>query len=121
MKLPNRALTDQDLTKYAKLMKIPHFRGVFMRNALPRGGPRVKESSIINLDDWRGPGTHWVCFRKEGNHVSYFDSFGNLQAPPEVVQYLGSGSIIFYNHERYQNYKDFNCGHLCLRFLKGQL
>ena len=56
--LPKRALTDADLLKYARALKIPNFRGVFMRDALPSGGPRYRESAIINLDDKDGPGTH---------------------------------------------------------------
>lgn len=120
MKLPHRALTDVDLIKYAKLLKIPHFRGVFMRNALPKHGPRKYESAIVNLDDADGPGTHWVAYKKRNNEVMYFDSFGNLQPPLELVNYLGVGSVK-YNYERYQNYNTVECGHLCLKFLKNQL
>ena len=32
VKLPHRALTVADLFKYATALKIPHFRGFFMRN-----------------------------------------------------------------------------------------
>ena len=39
-------------------MKIPHFRRVFMRNALPIIEPRELESAISNLDNKNGPGTH---------------------------------------------------------------
>jgi len=34
-----------------------------MRNALPISGARRNENSIVNLDDARGPGIHWI--RKE--------------------------------------------------------
>lgn len=88
-----------------------------MRDALPPKGPRKRESAIINLDDESGPGTHWVAYRKNGRHVTYFDSFGNLQPPEEVIQYLGEGSDIHYNHQAYQDYKSYRCGHLCLQFL----
>lgn len=120
MKLPRRALTDVDLSKYAKAMKIPHFRGVFMRNDLPESGPRKYESAIVNLDDKDGPGTHWVAYKKSGNDVVYFDSFGNLRPPKNLMEYLGVGSVK-YNHENYQNYDTVVCGHLCLKFLSGQL
>lgn len=120
MMLPRRALTDNDLRKYAKIMKIPYFRGVFMRNALPKTGPKENETAIINLDDKNGPGTHWVAYKKVGNDVLYFDSFGNLQPPIDLVNYLGVGSIR-YNYERLQDWNTFNCGHLCLKFLTGSL
>lgn len=118
--LPRRALTDGDLRKYAKLMRIQYFRGTFMRNDLPKKGPWKNESAIINLDDKQGPGTHWVAYKKLGNDVTYFDSFGNLQPPTDLFNYLRVGSIK-HNYIRYQDWNTFNCGHLCLMFLTGQL
>ena len=64
VKLPHRALTDVDLLKFAESLKIPHFRGVFMRNGLPEGGLYKNESAIVNLDDRNNTGTHWVAFNK---------------------------------------------------------
>lgn len=118
MTLPHRALTNIDLLKYAKIMKIPHFRGVFMRNDLPDSGPRNHESAIINLDDKNGHGTHWVAYKKNGNDVVYFDSFGDLQPPRDLMEYLGVGSVK-YNHKRYQEYDTVIFGHLCLKFLSS--
>jgi len=102
-------------------MSIANFRGVFMRNDLPKTGPRRNESAIINLDDSQGPGTHWCAYRKKGDHVTYFDSFGNLRPPSELIDYLGAGVLIHYNYEPYQSFNSYNCGHLCLRFLQGKL
>lgn len=120
MKLPNRPLSNIDIIKYSKILKIPHFRGVYMRNRLPKNGPLLNEAAIINLDDEDGPGTHWVAYRKSGNEIIYFDSFGNLKPPKELVSYLKAYKIK-YNHQVYQNYDTFNCGHLCLKFLSGNL
>ena len=107
---------------FAKKLDIKHFRGVFMRDELPKTGPWRYEAGVINLDDDDGPGTHWCAYRKAGNMVYYFDSFGNLQPPPEFIKYLGGGShVIRYNHEVYQDFDSFNCGHLCLEFLSGTL
>lgn len=102
-------------------MEIPHFRGVFMKNAMPKNGPRKYESAIVNLDDKEGPGTHWVAYKKKNNQVIYFDSFGNLQPPLDLMKYLGVGSIVNYNHKQYQDYDTVICGHLCLKFLNGEL
>lgn len=104
-------MTDADLLKWAKILKISDFRGVFMRNALPADGPFYNESAICNLDDLKGPGTHWVAYRKKGNKVLYFDSFGDLQPPLDLVLYLNVDEIE-YNHKRYQNFGTYNCGHL---------
>lgn len=114
MKLPKRALTDVDLKRYTK--HIPFFRGVFMRDQIP-DKPKEKECAIINLDSNDGNGTHWVAYKKNGNAVHYFDSFGNLKPPMDLVRYFGVKNKIFYNHKIFQKYNTYNCGHLCIEFL----
>jgi len=52
---------------------------------------RVETRGIVNLDDARSPGTHWVAYAKRDNHVIYFDNFGNLRPPKELVRYFGNG------------------------------
>lgn len=116
MKLPNRALFDVDLIKFAKKLKIPYFRGVFMRDSLPHT-PRRYESAIINLDTQEGSGTHWVAYKKCNDNVNYFDSFGALKPPFELVRYFGDKCKIRFNYNSYQKFNTINCGHLCLEFL----
>lgn len=101
--------------KLAKKYAIPYFRGVFMRDNLPSNGPTINESMIINLDDSHAPGTHWVAVRKRKNQVYYYDSYGDLIPPSEVVKYL-KGNTIFYNYNRDQK-SAVECGHLCIEFL----
>lgn len=91
-----------------------------MRNALPIDGPNYYESAIVNLDDKDGPGTHWVAYKKTGDETMYFDSFGDLQPPRDLLLYLGS-SVVKYNCMRYQSFDTYNCGHLCLQFLSNKL
>ena len=91
-----------------------------MRNTLPKTGPFKNETAIVNLDNEQNPGTHWVAYKKLGNSVIYFDSFGNLRPPLELIKYLKVKDIK-YNHENYQKYDTFVCGHLCLKFLCNQL
>lgn len=115
--MPDRALNNLELIKLAKKLKIPKFRGVFMLNALP-ARPWRQESSIVNLDTTSGNGTHWVCYRKYGDRVDYFDSYGDLRPPVEIQKYL-KGTYISYNRTGYQSIHDNSeiCGHLCLAFL----
>ena len=80
-----RPLSDRDLYEYTKRLRIPYFRGVYMRDALPSTSPWENESAIVNLDDASGPGTHWVCYKKRGDRVMYFDGFGNLRPPIELI------------------------------------
>ena len=101
-----------DLLEFGQ--NIPHFRGVFMRNTLPKT-PKTYECGIVNLDTSSGPGSHWVAYFKRKKHVEYFDSFGNLQPPVEIRKYLGNN--IVYNHERFQKFNTVICGHLCIKFL----
>lgn len=85
-----------------------------MRDTLPKQ-PYQRECGIVNLDSSFGSGTHWVAYKKNKNHKEYFDSFGNLQPPQEIVKYLGKN--IQYNYTQEQNYNSLNCGRLCLKFL----
>jgi hypothetical protein len=119
LKLPKRALTNIDLKRYAKVLNIHNFRGVFMKNSLPKLGVHVNECGIINLDDENGEGTHWVAYKKVGNQAMYFDSYGNLRPPLELIKYLQSKGLckIIYNYKNLQSFNMINCGHLCLKFL----
>ena len=115
--MPQRALADVDINNYANLLNIPNFRGVFMRDSLPA---RIKkhESGVVNLDSYQGAGTHWVAYHKCNHIINYFNSFGNLKPPPELVKYFKHGiNTIFYNHDPHQTFNQINCGHLCLQFL----
>jgi hypothetical protein len=89
-----------------------------MRDNLPTSGARKNESSILNLDNSIGPGTHWTAYAKRNNRVKYFDSFGNLQPPRELVRYFGNNVTIEYNRTSYQTYDQNFCGQMCLRFLQ---
>lgn len=99
-------------------MKISHFRGVYCIDRLPVA-PRREEAAVVNLDFEKNKGTHWVCYKKTGKLVLYFDSFGNLRPPLELEKYF-KGCDIEYNYERKQAYDTFNCGHLCLKFLTAK-
>lgn len=87
-----------------------------MLDTLPKSGPWENESAVLNLGKSNTEGTHWVCYRKRGKMVLYFDSFGDLPPPDELVKYL-QGCIIKYNYERRQNFNETNCGALCIKFL----
>lgn len=117
--LPRKPLTNLDILKYVKLLKIPHFRGVFMRDKLPKK-IRQYETAIINLDDNIGDGTHWTAYVKNKQNINYFDGFGNLRPPTELITYFfsdGSKNNVKYNYNNYQSFKDITCGQLCLQFI----
>lgn len=88
-----------------------------MRNRLPKRSKHI-ECGILNLDDYKNQGTHWVAYVKDNNYCNYFDSFGDLKPPLELIKYLNHRNI-HYNYTKYQNYDTVNCGHLCLKYLKN--
>lgn len=108
-------MTDLELNYLAKVLNIQHFRGVFMIDKLPKY-PNKHESAIVNLEPSSELGSHWVCYVKQNNFVKYFDSFGNLKPPPQLLEYF-KGLKITYNRERYQKWNTSVCGHLCLQYL----
>lgn len=89
-----------------------------MRDALPQK-IRKKECGIINLDESSGSGTHWTAYCKKQNNILYYDSYGNLKPPKEVIKYFLSNHPIniLYNYYNEQKFNSFVCGHLCLKFL----
>jgi len=87
-----------------------------MRDRLPNK-PFINECAVVNLDSVHGSGTHWVAYCKQKENIYYYDSFGNLPPPAELVKYFGSKSIIHFNYFQYQKYNTSVCGQLCLTFL----
>lgn len=112
-----KALSNYDILALVEKLKIPHFNGVFMRDKLLRKKKRKRECWILNHGSSNTDGTHWTALAKINNTAFYFDSFGKLPPPFEVIEYLGSDIHLFYNSKKYQKYGTVICGHLCLRFL----
>lgn len=114
-----KPLSNFEILDLAKKLKIPHFYGVFMRDTLlKKSKSKSQECWIINHGSSYTNGTHWTALAKSRNIAFYFDSFGKLPPPLEIVKYLrGSDVHLYYNVKKYQNYGTVICGHLCLKFL----
>ena len=56
------ALTNYEIVKMVKELKIKNFRGVFMRDTLPKQISNKIECGIINLNVSNNIGTHWACY-----------------------------------------------------------
>ena len=117
----DRGLTNIDLYRYARELKIDNFRGVFMRDTLPRIIPHQTECGIVNFNTAQQVGSHWVCYFKDGmNQRIYFDSFGQVNLE-EVQKYLKTkkeyetGKVVIQrNTDIVQRVNTHVCGHLCL-------
>ena len=115
----DKGLTNFDLIKYARLLQIKDFRGVFMRDNLPLH-INEKECGIVNLNKSNEQGSHWVCYYKNGSQRIYFDSFGQV-SPIELQKYLKTKheflhnvNVIQRNTDIVQHLNTYVCGHLCL-------
>lgn len=115
-KVKNGPTTNIQLYRMAR--NIPNFRGVFMIDELPKK-PNFYENAIVNLQKLSQEGSHWVAYRKIGEVVEYFDSFGNLRPPKELQRYF-RGCQVYYNRDRYQGLQQSNCGQNCIKFLKNK-
>ena len=70
----------------------PRFNGVFSRDNLPNS---IKNGAyVINLDEYRDIGTHWVALYVNNKTIIYFDSFGVEHIPKEIIKFIGNKKII---------------------------
>ena len=69
----------------------PKFNGVYSRNNSPEIKDRVY---LINLDEFKSIGTHWIVLYVNGNNIIYFDSFGAEHVPKATKKFIVSKKII---------------------------
>ena len=63
-------LTNFEIRRYYQ--NEPKFNSVYSRNNLPK----IKdEVYLMNLDELKSIGNHWIAFNVNDNNVIYFDSF----------------------------------------------
>ena len=111
---PYKALTNFDLYHLSEKLEL-NLRGIFMKNDLPPY-PNADENAIVNFNTTGKPGSHWVCFYKNGDCKIYFDSFGGAILE-EIRNYLKPP--IYRNTDIIQPINTPICGHLCLYVLKA--
>ena len=64
----------------------PKFKDVYSRNNLPQ----IKhEAYLINFDEFKPMGTHWITLHVNVNDMIYFDSFGAEYFPKEMKKLIG--------------------------------
>ena len=110
-----KPLSNFDLMEWIKKLGIKHLRGIYSRDRLPN--KIKKECGIINLDDTKGAGTHWVCYRNLDSVVEYFDPFGLIMPSLSLKYFNTSGKHIVYSIDEIQNRNTVFCGYWCLYYL----
>lgn len=122
-------LTNYDIEQITDKLDLP-LVGIFMRDELPT--KRKVGSYIINMDDSKGDGTHWVFAKifcdadrfnnsdsdsdTEGHRYCgclYFDPFG-IGMPIEVEAFLKPFSKKYISNKQIQNVNSTECGWYCI-------
>ena len=131
--LPFHPLTNIQINEYYK--NEPRFNGVYSRNNLPN---KIKKGAyVINLDEYKNTGTHWVSLFVKTNEAIYFDSFGIEHIPKEINKFIRSKELghavrsdmtksnpiahIKSNIFRMQAYDSIMCGYFCIEFINYML
>ena len=116
MKLPTKALTNEELSNLAKQLKIP-LLGVFMKDEIPKLNGDC--CGIINFQTTHQLGSHWSCFYIKDGVKYYFDSFGETP-PPALIKRLkttqeikNSTPVIRQSSVQVQQDNSTECGSLC--------
>ena len=101
----------------------PSFNGVFSRDNLPNSNNNNNNNNnikngayVINLDEYRNIGTHWVALYVNDKTIIYFDSFGVEHIPKEIMKFVGNKNIIT-NIFKVQIYDSIMCGDFCIGFI----
>ena len=114
--VPFHPLTNIEISEY--YINEPRFNGIYSRNNLPN--KLKKGADVINLDEYKNTGTHWVSLFVKANKVISFDSFGIEHIPKEINKFIGSNNIES-NIFRIQAYDSIMCGYFCIEFINYML
>ena len=82
-------LTNFEIQKYYQ--NEPKFNGVYSRNNLSE----IKDGAyVINLDEYRSIGTHWIVLYVINHNVTCFDNFGVEHILKEMKTFIEIKNII---------------------------
>ena len=87
--MPLHPLSNFGIQKYYQ--NEPKFNGVYSKNNLPK----IKDGEyVLNLDESKLIGAHWITLYVNNNSLTYFDSFGVKHMPKEVKNIIENKNII---------------------------
>ena len=75
---------------------------------------------VINLDEHKDTGTHWIALFCKKNEIVYFDSFGVEHIPEDIKEFIGNKNIKA-NIFRIQTNNSVMRGYFCIGFIDFML
>ena len=76
--------------------------------------PKIKDGVyVINLDEFKSMGAHWIALKVNDTNIIYFDSFEVEHIPKEIAKFIGKKNIITYIH-RIQAHDMIMCEYFCI-------
>ena len=109
--MPPHLLNNFEIQKYYQ--NEPRFNGVYSRNNLPK----IKDRAyVINFDEFKSIGTHWIALYLNFNNIIYFYCFEIEHIPKEIKTFIGNKNIIK-NIFRMQAYDSIMYGYFCVGFI----
>ena len=79
----------------------------------------INGAYVINLDEYRNIGTHWIALYVNNKTITYFDSFVVEHIPKEIIKFIDNRNIITNTNciYRIQSYDSIMCGYFCIGFI----
>ena len=116
-KLGRRALNNDTIDKYGKILFQSKYKGCYAQNQ-----PFEKKSGfyIINTDLESGKGIHWVALILTAKTAYVYDSFGRdpKKLLPHLIQHLANYKIVSSDRKDKEQIGNSSiCGHASLAFL----
>ena len=110
--IPPHPLTNFEIQQYYQ--NEPRFNGVYSGDNLPK---QIKdEAYLINLDEHKDTGTHWIALFYNRNKIVYFDSFCVEHIAEEIEKYIGNKNIKA-NIYLLQANNSVMCDYFCIGFI----
>ena len=78
------------------------------------------QSTIINQQDSRLKGSHWISYCKRNDKIFYFDSFA-IPFISNVIKSKYPNHKFIYNIYRIQSIDSNQCGRFCILFVRGNI
>ena len=95
------------------------FKGTYPCDLVPISLNIKPQAFVVNTENSRSPGEHWVGLIIKQTNCWYFDSLGNELQNQEVLHSLRKIGVkkYFFNHKQIQSVNSSSCGYFCIAFV----